>query len=132
MTRSNVEVGVLGRAVSDASSVHNSQPWSLAARTDAVDLRERFEVVVPRHDRTGRDHLLAGMAMQRVWLTAVTHGLVASVLTKPLHLPDVRAGLIERLQLAGYPQLILRLGYPVTATPAVPEHIGELAEEHLR
>jgi hypothetical protein len=56
---------------------------------------------------------------------------VGSVLTQPLHLHEVRAGLIERLGLAGFPQLLLRLGYPVTATPAT-AGIAGLAEERRR
>ena len=80
-------------------------------------MAERLLVVLTPGD-SKRDHLLAGAAMERIWLTALTHGLVASVLTQPLHLLQVRSGLIERLALPGCPQLILRFGYPVTATPA--------------
>ena len=39
-------------------------------------------------------------------------GLVGSVLTQPFQLPEVRAGLVEALSLAGFPQLLLRLGHP--------------------
>ncbi|MCG8917488.1 nitroreductase family protein [Actinokineospora sp. PR83] len=64
------------------------------------------------------DHLHAGMALEQVWLAATAAGLGASVITQPLHLPEVRAGLIERLDLAGYPQALLRVGMPTE----VPEH----------
>jgi len=102
-------------------------PWTGLVRSgthlpDSITLTERLMgeglLVVLTPDDTRRDHLRAGAALQRVWLTAITRGLVGSVLTQPLHLAEIRTGLVERLQLAGYPQLFLRLGYPVTAIPA--------------
>lgn len=122
----------------DPPKEESTLPWTGLVRRgthlpDSVTLTERLMtegllvILTPGDGR--RDHLLAGAAMQRVWLTALTQGLVASVLTQPLHVPEVRAGLIERLGLAGYPQLILRLGYPVTATPAATPEIAALAEE---
>ncbi|KAA9149826.1 hypothetical protein FPZ12_042430 [Amycolatopsis acidicola] len=109
----------------DAATV----PWTglVTARTtlpDRITLIERLRtetmlVLVTASD-TRTDHVLAGMALQRGWLAAITSGLAGSVLTQPLRLPEVRAGLVDRLRLGGYPQLILRFGYPVTATPATP------------
>ncbi|MDR7300843.1 Acg family FMN-binding oxidoreductase [Haloactinomyces albus] len=58
------------------------------------------------------DHVSAGMAMQLAWLAATSLGLVASVMTQPLHLTEVRSGLRERLGLPGEPQLLMRFGYP--------------------
>jgi len=66
------------------------------------------------------DHLHAGMALQEVWLAATARGLAASVLTQPLHLHEVRAGLIEAMELPGYPQAILRVGQPADAVPPTP------------
>ncbi|HKS46906.1 MAG TPA: hypothetical protein VJT49_17700 [Amycolatopsis sp.] len=99
-------------------------PWGGLVRADThipdiVTLTERLMregtlmLLTPGDSRL--DHLLAGAAMQRVWLTAITRGMVASVLTQPLHLPEIRSGLIELLGLAGYPQLFLRVGHPVHA-----------------
>lgn len=111
----------------DPLPVESTLPWSGLVRSrtqlpDVVTLTERLMgerlLIVQSQVDSRRDHLLAGCALQRIWLTAVTRGLVGSVLTQPLQLPEVRAGLIERLELPGYPHLILRLGYPVTATPA--------------
>ncbi|TNC21838.1 Acg family FMN-binding oxidoreductase [Amycolatopsis alkalitolerans] len=102
-------------------------PWSGLIRSDShlpdvITLTERLAdeclLIVLTDDDSRRDHLLAGCALQEIWLTAVTHGLTGSVLTQPLQLREVRAGLIERLELPGHPQAILRVGYPVTATPA--------------
>ncbi|MTD54617.1 Acg family FMN-binding oxidoreductase [Amycolatopsis pithecellobii] len=108
-------------------------PWSGLVRADShlpdtVTLTERLLaeglLVVFTPDDTRRDQLRAGTALQQVWLNAVNHGLAGSVLTQPLHLNEVRAGLIEHLDLPGHPQAILRLGYPVTATPPVPTVAG--------
>ncbi|GAA4831346.1 Acg family FMN-binding oxidoreductase [Saccharopolyspora rosea] len=59
-----------------------------------------------------RDHLLAGEAAERAWLEATRLGLVASVMTQPLRLSEVRSGIRDALGLAGVPQLLMRLGYP--------------------
>ncbi|WP_436498385.1 Acg family FMN-binding oxidoreductase [Actinokineospora sp. HUAS TT18] len=73
------------------------------------------------------DHLHAGMALQEIWLAATTRGLAASVLTQPLHLHEVRAGLIEAMELPGYPQAILRVGMPADVVPPTPRRpLGEV------
>jgi hypothetical protein len=96
---------------------------------DDITLTERLLteglLVVCTDGDSRRDHLLAGLAMERIWLTALTQGLVGSALTQPLHVPEVRARLAERLGLPGHPQVILRFGYAVTATPvAVPAAVA--------
>jgi len=53
------QIGVLARAVSRAPSVHNSRPWQLLVRGTEVDLLERREVELRRHDPTGRDRVLS-------------------------------------------------------------------------
>jgi len=98
----------------------SSVPWAGLVRGDTrvPDLAtltarletERLLLFLTPGD-TRRDHLLAGIGLQRTWLTAVTRGLVASVLTQPFRVQEVRAGLIERFELAGYPQLFLRVGH---------------------
>lgn len=59
-----------------------------------------------------RDWVHAGWALQNAWLTATSHGLAGSVLAAALEAPGVRGALTERLGLAGYPQALLRLGWP--------------------
>lgn len=85
--------------------------------TLAARLRAEGLLVVLTPEDGPRDHLLAGLTMERIWLSALTCSLVGSVLTQPLHVPEVRARLAERLGLTGHPQVILRFGYPVTARP---------------
>jgi nitroreductase len=66
------------------------------------------------------DWLRAGEALQGVLLTATLRGIAAGILTQPLETPD--AWLVRDPAGAGWPQLILRLGYglPVPATPRRP------------
>ncbi|HKS48347.1 MAG TPA: hypothetical protein VJT49_25200 [Amycolatopsis sp.] len=99
-------------------------PWGGLVRADThvpdtVTLTERLMhegiLLLLTPDDTRLCHLVAGAAMQQVWLAAIVQGMVAAALTQPLHLPEVRAGLIERLGLAGYPQLFLRVGHPARA-----------------
>ncbi|WP_410582576.1 Acg family FMN-binding oxidoreductase [Amycolatopsis sp. lyj-108] len=71
-------------------------------------------------DDTRHDHLKVGHALQSTWLDAVDGGLVGSILTQPLHLPEVRSAFCEDLGLAGFPQALMRFGYPSGAVPASP------------
>ncbi|HVV19568.1 MAG TPA: hypothetical protein VHF06_09040, partial [Pseudonocardiaceae bacterium] len=102
----------------------STSPWNGLARSDtaipdrfvlADRLRRECVVFVLTDGDRRRDHLVAGMAMQRAWLTAVSRGLVASVLTQPWHLPEVRDSLITLLG-CGTPQLMLRIGRPTGNT----------------
>ena len=63
-------------------------------------------------DRTA--WLLAGRALGRLLLTATTDGLAASPLTQALDWPVTRTRMRTRLSLIGYPQMLLRMGYPST------------------
>ncbi|GAA0503206.1 hypothetical protein GCM10011581_26800 [Saccharopolyspora subtropica] len=78
-----------------------------------------------------RDQMQAGEAAERSWLEATRLGLAASVMTQPLRLPEVRAGLREALDLAGVPQLLMRVGYPAaipvphTTRRPLPEVFGD-------
>ncbi|WP_133853195.1 Acg family FMN-binding oxidoreductase [Labedaea rhizosphaerae] len=96
-------------------------PWAgLVDRDTAIPpksvLRERLAaetlVLVTTVGDGRSDHVAAGVTLQEVWLECVARGLAASVLTQPLHVVDVRAGLIEQLELTGYPQVLMRLGHP--------------------
>jgi nitroreductase len=89
----------------------------------AARLNQEYLLIAETPDDGHRDHLLAGRAIQDTWLAANVSGLAGSVLTQPLHLPEVRAGLIEQLGLAGFPQALLRFGYANDAgspSPRVP------------
>jgi hypothetical protein len=64
--------------------------------------------------------LLAGRALGRVLLHATAAGVAASPLTQALDWPATRTRMQSRLSLVGYPQMLLRMGYPPeTSTEAV-------------
>jgi hypothetical protein len=61
------------------------------------------------------DWLRAGQALQRVLLTAVTHGVQASFLNQPIQVPTLRPRVRTLTAGAGHPQVLLRFG--MTAGP---------------
>lgn len=69
---------------------------------------------------TPRDHLAAGMALQRVLLSAVLRGLQASYLNQPVQIPWIRPRLPATVGCDGCAQVILRLGYPAETLRAAP------------
>ncbi|MGP4019279.1 Acg family FMN-binding oxidoreductase [Saccharopolyspora sp. 5N708] len=79
--------------------------------------------------------LHAGMAMQRVLLTATTAGLSASFLSQAIEVPAARKELRALIGGGLWPQAVLRIGYgsPVPTTPRRPlEEVveGEPAHTH--
>jgi len=62
---------------------------------------------------TPADWLAAGQALQRVLLVAAAEGVLAGFLSAPCQVADVRASLRERVPGRAWPQLVLRLGYPL-------------------
>jgi hypothetical protein len=58
--------------------------------------------------------LTAGRALGQVLLRATDAGLAASPLTQALDWPATRSQLRSRLSLIGHPQMLLRLGYPIS------------------
>ncbi|MEV6626411.1 nitroreductase [Amycolatopsis sp. NPDC051106] len=90
-------------------------------------------LVVCTDGDTRAEHLAAGTALQRVWLTATAKALVGSVITQPLHLTGFRARLVSELVLPGVPQAIFRFGNPeVPAAPSPRLPLGELFPEGHR
>lgn len=113
-----------------------SLPWvglvrPATALPGRMALRERLAeetlLVFVTDGDSRADHLRAGLALQRTWLTAVDAGLAGSVLTQPLHLGEFRAALRDELELGGYPQALLRVGHPsATAPQSLRRGVGEL------
>lgn len=74
-------------------------------------------LVISTSPDTRVERMRAGEAMQRLWLELTSRGLVASVMTQPLRLGEVRAALPRYVDLRGVPQLIMRIGVPSQAPP---------------
>lgn len=66
-----------------------------------------------------RNWLRAGQALQRVLLTGCILGLQASYLNQPVQVASLRPRL-QDLVGAGFPQMLLRLGYPLEEIPPAP------------
>lgn len=84
--------------------------------------REPMVAMLTTHGDTPRDHLRAGLALQRLLLSATVLGLSASFLSQPVEVPATRAALRTLLNVPGQPQTVLRIGYghPVAGTPRRP------------
>jgi nitroreductase len=119
-TGTNGRDGVRLEALGSEQYPVSGLPWALMADPEiAVGELERHPMLVLGTDRDGRaDWLHAGQALQRVLLTATARGLAASLFTQVLEVPATRSTLRRRLRLPGIPQLVLRLGYPLSGVPA--------------
>jgi nitroreductase len=73
--------------------------------------------------------LQAGQAMQRVLLTATTHGLSASFLSQPVEVRRVREELRRSLGGMLVPQTVLRLGFSTPVPPTPRRSVAELLIE---
>ncbi len=73
-------------------------------------------VLATDYDRPA-DWLRAGQALGRVLLRARADGISASYLNQPIEVPELRPQLRDALGLAGFPQLLLRLGYGTDPKP---------------
>ncbi|MFC5952392.1 Acg family FMN-binding oxidoreductase [Pseudonocardia lutea] len=69
-----------------------------------------------------REEIRAGQAMERVLLTATTHGLAVSFLSQLVEVPDLRESMRRLISGVRPPQVVLRIGqgWPVPATPRRP------------
>jgi nitroreductase len=64
--------------------------------------------------------LLAGQALQRLLLVASKLGLQASYLNQAIQVPTLRPKLQHLIGRSGFPQIVLRLGYPTDSVAASP------------
>ncbi|WP_037310028.1 Acg family FMN-binding oxidoreductase [Amycolatopsis orientalis] len=118
-----------GAGLAESTIPAGSLPWAglVRAATAVPDrrvLQRRLAgetlLVFLTIDDSAHDHLHAGRALQDTWLDAVDDGLAGSVLTQPLHLPEVRSALCDDLELPGFPQALMRFGYPSGLIPPSP------------
>jgi len=77
------------------------------------DEKARIGVVFTRADAPA-DRLGAGVAMMRVMIAAQIAGLATCPLSQAVDLPALRGRLQVLMNWTGYPQMMLRIGYPGT------------------
>ena len=64
--------------------------------------------------------MAAGRAMSHILLRATADGLATSFLSQPIEVPTLRSRLADLLNPDGYPQLLLRVGYPRSLSRPAP------------
>ncbi|HKJ18186.1 MAG TPA: hypothetical protein VJ984_12600, partial [Xanthomonadales bacterium] len=73
------------------------------------------------------DWLAVGQALQKVLLSAHSQGLQASYLNQPIQVASLRSKLQTLLSNQGFPQILLRLGFPEDEIAAAPRRrLGEV------
>jgi nitroreductase len=91
---------------------------------DAVEIEDELArstvLAVSTHGDTRHDWVAAGLALQRLLLTATAKGLVATFADQPLQDPTIRPEVAEALGLWGRPQVLLRVGRALVDAPATP------------
>ena len=68
----------------------------------------------------------AGLALQRVLLTATVHGVSSGLLTSPLEVPDLRNLLVDSGATRGHPQVLLRFGYGPEPAPTPRRSVADV------
>ncbi len=85
---------------------------------DLGDLEEDFVngapvvLVIGSRSDEPMEWLACGQALEAVLLFATTYGISAAFLNQVLEVPEQRGRVAELVPQAGYPQMIVRLGYP--------------------
>lgn len=88
-------------------------------RLDGALVRQApFVAVLATRADSPADWIVAGQALQRVLLVAAEHGVSGGFLNAPCQVSADRERLRALLPEQGYPQLVLRLGYPVARAEA--------------
>lgn len=92
-------------------------PTLRPATGDAIDAGSPVLAIVTTHGDDPGWWLRAGETLARVLLRGRVDHLWASFLGAPIEVPAARAELRARLGLAGFPQVVLRLGYAGDLAP---------------
>jgi hypothetical protein len=78
---------------------------------------------------TPYDWMVTGQVLSHVLLRAAVEGIAASFLNQPIEVPALRGRVAALLGTSGYPQLILRMGYPVGEDRRTPRRdVSEVIE----
>jgi nitroreductase len=108
-----------GPALAPARAVvrHLDLGERVAAREAAFLAESPYVGVLATPGDTPADWLAAGQALQRILLVSATSDVYGGFLNAPCQVDDDREALRDLLPDRGYPQVVLRLGYPVTRPP---------------
>lgn len=78
------------------------------------------------------DWLSAGQGLDRVLLRARAEGVWASFLNQPIEVPTMRSKVRDLMDLKGFPQLLVRMGYGPKVKPTPRRTAGEILIRPLR
>ncbi|HET9654374.1 MAG TPA: hypothetical protein VFP72_03405 [Kineosporiaceae bacterium] len=111
------------------SLVHGGTRGIPDAEEVEAELARSTVLVVSTREDTRLDWVIAGLALERLLLTATAKGLVATFAEQALQNPTVRPQIAEVLGIWGHPQVLLRVGRPLVDAPVTPRRpLAELFE----
>ncbi|HYG98917.1 MAG TPA: hypothetical protein VD837_07285 [Terriglobales bacterium] len=92
------------------------------------DLATGSPVIAVLHTEadTSRDWIAAGQALARVLLRARSENVWASFLNQPIEVEGLRPKLRDALELTGFPQILLRMGYGPEVRPTPRRALGDV------
>jgi len=101
-----------------------------AARDHQLAVGSPLLAVLGTQGDEERDWIRAGEALSRVLLHVTALGMAASFLNQPVEVAALRGRLGELVGMAGHPQLVLRIGYPLAEVEPTPRRpIREVVRE---
>ena len=110
------------------------QAFDMGARVAALDRKLAAAspglAVLGTAGDAPRDWLAAGQAIDRVLLRAWAEGVGASFFNQPVQVASLRPALRELMHGAGFPQMILRLGYAHETPPTPRRPASEVLAGH--
>lgn len=92
----------------------------LCAKNRALAETSPLLAVLGTQADRAEDWLNAGRALERLLLVATDAGLQASYLNQPIQVEHLRSEVQKLCKHQGYPQILLRIGYPAEDTPPSP------------
>ena len=111
------------------SLVHGGTRGVPEAEEVEAELARSTVLVVSTKDDSRLDWVIAGMALERLLLTATSKGLVATFAEQAVQDPALRPQVAEVLGIWGHPQVLLRIGRPLVDAAATPRRpLTELFE----
>jgi nitroreductase len=100
-----------------------------AARDRELALQSPVLAVLGTATDSVRDWIQTGRALSLILLHAASEGIAASFLNQPIERAELRHKVVALLGHSGFPQLILRMGYPEGRARRTPRRaIGEVLE----
>jgi nitroreductase len=102
------------------SLVHGGHRGAPEAGEVEDELARSTVLVISTREDSRHDWVVAGLALERLLLTATAKGLVATFTDQALQDPSVRPEVAETLGIWGKPQVLLRVGRALVEAPSTP------------